>query len=119
MSDECLLVEKNGALATITLNRPSVYNGFDPTLRAAMRETIPMLESDDDLRVVIIKGAGRGFCAGADLAQPPEHPVSEHLDREYKPFLTAMAEGNKIYIAQVHGGAAGIGAAVAMNCDLV
>ena len=119
MSDDCLIVEKQGALAVVTMNRPEVYNTFDGALRARMRETVANLEGDDDVRVVILKGAGRGFCAGADLAQAPSHPVNEHLDEEYKPFLTGMANGNKIYIAQVHGGAAGIGAAVAMNCDLV
>ena len=45
--------------------------------------------------------------------------MNEHLDREYKPFLTAMAEGSTIYIAEVQGSAAGIGGAFAMNCDLV
>lgn len=118
-SDDVLLYQADGAIATITLNRPKFYNAFDPELRSRMRETVASIEADDQVRIVIIKGEGRGFSAGADLTQGIDHPVNERLDREYKPFLTAIAESNKIYIAQVHGAAAGIGAAVAMNCDLV
>ncbi len=118
-SAEVLLYEREDAIATITLNRPKSYNAFDPELRSRMRETVAFIEADDEIKIVIIKGEGRGFSAGADLAQGVERPVSEHIDNEYKPFLTAIAESNKIYIAQVHGSAAGIAAAVAMNCDLV
>ena len=71
------------------------------------------------MRVVILKGAGRGFCAGADLSGGFDQPISAHIDREYKPALTGIAQSSKIWIAQVHGSAAGIGAAFAMNCDLV
>ena len=120
MSDE-LLYETDGALGILTLNRPKQGNAFSASLRAAMRERIAAIEADEAVRVVIVRGEGRNFCAGADLADGggPEKPVNEHLDREYKPFLTQMAEGSTIYIAQVQGSAAGIGAAFAMNCDLV
>ena len=110
----------NGALATLTLNRPKQGNAFSASLRAAMRERIAQIEADESVRIVVVRGEGRNFCAGADLADGgPEHPVNEHLDREYKPFLTRMAEGSTVYVAQVQGSAAGIGAALAMNCDLV
>lgn len=120
MSDE-LLYETHGPLGILTLNRPKQGNAFSASLRAAMRERIALIEADSAVRVVIVRGEGRNFCAGADLADGggPEKPVNEHLNREYKPFLTAMAEGSTIYIAEVQGSAAGIGAAFAMNCDLV
>ena len=113
--------ESDGPLGILTLNRPRQGNAFDAGLRAAMRERIAVIEADEAVRVVIVRGEGRNFCAGADLADGggPEKPVNEHLDREYKPFLTQMAEGSTIYIAAVQGSAAGIGAAFAMNCDLV
>ena len=114
-----LSVEKNGSIADVTLNRPEQFNALNGELRQALREMVSDMESDPAIRIVIIKGAGRGFCAGADLTDGGEYPVSDHIDREYKPFLTGIADGNKIYIAQVHGSAAGIGAALAMNCDLV
>ena len=115
-----LLFERDGALGVLTLNRPKQGNSFDAALRRAMRERIAAIEADETLRVVIVRGAGRNFCAGADIGGGgPEKPVNEHLDREYKPFLQAMSEGSTIYVAQVQGAAAGIGAALAMNCDLV
>ena len=119
MSDPVLLCEKSGAVAIVTLNRPKQFNALDEELRQRLREIVGELDADDDVRVVILKGTGRGFCAGADLAGGLDHPLSEHIDREYKPALIGIAESSKIWIAQVHGTAAGIGAAFAMNCDLM
>ena len=116
-----LTYETDGPVGILTLNRPKQGNAFSASLRAAMRERVALIEADETVRVVIVRGEGRNFCAGADLADGggPERPVNEHLDREYKPFLTQMAEGSTLYIAEVQGSAAGIGAAFAMNCDLV
>ncbi len=119
MSEEVLLIEKDGPIATVTLNRPDKRNAFDDSLRAAMRDAVSDLNDDDSLRIVILKGAGQGFCAGADLSAETVGKVSFTLDTQYKPFLTGIERSDKIWIAQVHGAAAGIGAAVAMNCDLV
>ena len=119
MSDEVLLVEKAGAVATVTLNRPNKMNSFDDALRSAMRRAVAALEDDRSIRVVILKGAGRCFSAGADLSAGPVDPASFHLDIDYKPFLTAITQSDKIWIAQVHNACAGIGAALAMSCDLM
>ena len=120
MGDDVLLIEKNGPIATVTLNRPEQRNAFDESLKAAMRTEVGRLNDDDDLRVVILRGAGKGFCAGADLGGGSlADPISFHLDIDYKPFLTGIEKSDKIWIAQVHGAAAGVGAAVMMNCDLV
>ena len=119
MGDPVLELHKSGAVATVTLNRPKQFNALNDELRAALRAAVADIEADESIRVAILKGAGRGFCAGADLAGGLEQPISDHIEREYKPALTGIAEGNTIWIAQVHGTAAGIGAAFAMNCDLV
>ena len=119
MSEQPLLVQKDGAVATLTLNRPAKMNAFDRTLKAAMRETVGKIEDDPEILVVVLKGEGRGFSSGADLSDGMSDPVSFHLDAEYKPFLDGIAMSNKIWVAQVHGAAAGIGAALAMNCDLM
>lgn len=119
MTQDVLKVEKNGAVATLTLNRPDKMNSFDHSLKAAMRKTVGNLEDDPDILVVRLKGEGRGFSAGADLTDGMSDPVAYHLDIEYKPFLTGIAMSEKIWIAQVHGAAAGIGAALAMNCDMM
>ncbi len=119
MAEDVLKLEKDGAVATVTLTRPDQFNALNADLRKALRDVVAELDSDDTIRVAILKGEGRGFCAGADLTGGPENPVSEHIDREYKPALTGIAESDVIWVAQVHGVAAGIGAAFAMNCDLV
>ena len=119
MSDDVLILEKTGAIATLTLNRPNKMNAFDDALRTAMRRTVARIKDDREIRVVILRGAGRCFSAGADLSAGPVDPASFHLDIDYKPFLTAIAQSDKIWIAQVHNACAGIGAALAMICDFM
>ncbi len=119
MSEDVLLIETDGPVATITLNRPKQFNALDEELRARLRQVVGTVDADDTIRIVILKGTGRGFCAGADLAGGIDHPLSAHIDREYKPALVGIAQSPKIWIAQIHGTAAGIGAAFAMNCDFV
>jgi len=120
MSDDVLLIEKDGPVATVTMNRPDKMNAFNDALKDAMRNAVGRLNDDDAIRVVILKGSGKGFCAGADLGGGSiADPISFHLDIDYKPFLTGIEKSDKIWIAQVHGAAAGVGAAVMMNCDLV
>lgn len=119
MSDNILLKQTDGSVAILTLNRPKQFNALNAELRAALRDAVEEIENDPSIRVAILKGEGRGFCAGADLSAGLEKPVNEHIDREYKPALEGIAQGNTIWMAQVHGTAAGIGAAFAMNCDLV
>jgi 2-(1,2-epoxy-1,2-dihydrophenyl)acetyl-CoA isomerase len=120
MSEEdVLLVSVEGSIATVTLNRPDRLNAFNADLKLAMRNAVGRLNDNDDVRVVILKGAGRSFSAGADISGEMAEPISFHLDSDYKPFLTGIEKSDKLWIAQVHGAAAGIGAALAMNCDLV
>lgn len=119
MSDEVIRIARDGPVAQVTLTRPDQFNAFNTALRSALREAVAELDADDAIRIVILKGEGRGFCAGADLSEGLSLPVSDHLENDYKPSLVAIAESPKLWIAQVHGSAAGIGAAYAMNCDLV
>ncbi len=119
MANDVLRVEREGAVAIMTLNRPAQVNALNAELRAALRQAIAELETDSAIRVAILKGEGRGFCAGADLTGGMTHPISDEIEREYKPVLVGIADTRLIWIAQVHGPAAGIGAALAMNCDLM
>ncbi|MEM8753828.1 MAG: enoyl-CoA hydratase-related protein [Pseudomonadota bacterium] len=118
-SQDVLLLDKRGPVAELTLNRPDKLNSFDGALRAALRRMVGVVEDDDEIRVVILRGAGRGFCAGADLSAGISDPISFHLDQEYKPFMEGIAKSSKIWIGEIHGAAAGAGAALAMNCDLM
>ncbi|HEY7849517.1 MAG TPA: enoyl-CoA hydratase-related protein, partial [Ktedonobacterales bacterium] len=62
-----LTVERRGLAAWVTLNRPEVHNAFNEALIAELRDTFTRLSADDDIRAVVLQGAGRSFCAGADL----------------------------------------------------
>lgn len=114
-----VLYASDGAIATITLNRPERFNAFNSEMRKQMLKAVERAENDADVRIVIVKGEGPGFCAGADLKEGfSDSSALDHLINEYKPFLMAIFEGKKIYISQVHRSAAGIGGALAMTCDL-
>jgi 2-(1,2-epoxy-1,2-dihydrophenyl)acetyl-CoA isomerase len=127
MGDEytALRIEREGAAARLLMNRPEALNAFDAALRREMLQAIESLNSDEGVRVVILAGEGRAFCAGADLAEGigDGHGAGLHteqmLNREYKPAIMAIAEAPKLWIAEVQGAAAGIGSAFAMACDLM
>ncbi len=113
-----LIYQSDGAIAIITLNRPERFNSLNEEMRRELLATILRSEKDAGVRIVIIKGAGPGFCAGADLSEGlGKRPVEVQLEEEYKPILMAIDGGDNIYIAQVHKSAAGIGGALAMACD--
>lgn len=115
-----LTLTRDGAISTVTMQRPEAFNALNKDLRAALRKAVAEVENDPDIRVVILRGDGPGFCAGADLKDgTATHPAHQMIEEEYRPILTGIASSSKIWIAQVHGSAAGIGAALAMNCDLM
>ena len=118
MSD-VLLYSVSDQIATISLNRPDSLNSFNVVLRRDLLRAIETASEDPAVRTIVIKGEGRAFCAGADLAEGLERRIDDELREEYKPILMAISESPKPCIAQVHGSAAGIGAALALVCDLV
>ncbi|MEM9279875.1 MAG: enoyl-CoA hydratase/isomerase family protein [Pseudomonadota bacterium] len=107
------------AVCTITLNRPDSLNSFNHELRTDLLKALQIAEAHKAVRVIVLKGSGKGFCAGADLGEGLERDIEKELKEEYKPFLMAIHDSSKVCIAQVHGCAAGIGAGLAMVCDLV
>ena len=118
MSD-VLKIDIDGPIATFTLNRPEKLNAFSSELKEALRLNVGRINDNPDVKVVILKGEGRGFGAGADLTGGIADPISFHLDIDYGPFLKGIERSDKIWIAQVHGAAAGAAAGVAMTCDLM
>lgn len=116
---DTLRLEKTGRIATLTLSRPKAFNALNAEMRRALSDAVAEIEADADLRVVILKGEGQGFCAGADLKAGMPADVEAMLQQEYRPSLDGIARSSKIWIAQVHGTAAGIGVAYALNCDLI
>ena len=119
MVDPVVRVWKDGPIGHIEINRPQVLNALDKDTRAALDQAATDFDSDPDLRVVILSGAGRSFCAGADLRDWPTDPVHKIVDREYRPLFSTIMESDKFWIAQVQGSAAGIGAALALSCDFL
>lgn len=119
MKSNVLNVQVNDGVCTIALSRPEKLNSFDQALRLDLKNAIDAATNDQEIRVIVFKGEGKGFCAGADLGEGLENGVERQLKEEYKPFLMAIHDCPKPCIAQVHGTAAGIGAALAMVCDIV
>jgi 2-(1,2-epoxy-1,2-dihydrophenyl)acetyl-CoA isomerase len=111
----------DGGIARITLNRPDRLNSFTAAMHAELRDALANL---GDARVVVLTGAGRGFCAGQDLNDRNVAPgekvdLGETVERDWNPLVRAIAALPQPVIARVNGVAAGAGASLAMACDLV
>jgi len=113
-------LEREGAIAIVSFNRPSTLNAIESGIRREILTAINEVNADDSIRVVILTGEGRAFCAGADLSekQPDGFDVEQMLNTEYKQPLMAITNAPKPWISAVNGAAAGVGSAFAMNCDL-
>jgi enoyl-CoA hydratase/carnithine racemase len=114
--------EKKGGVGIISLNRPEKYNGVNTELLHQLRHHLEHCHQDSFIRSVILRGEGQGFCGGADLENfaggiEPEY-VRDYLIEHYQPLLRLMVTLPKPIIGAVHGSAAGVGAALALACDL-
>ena len=122
MSDTVLL-ERAGALATLTINRPEGMNALTDEVKAALLEAVAAVRDDDAVRALVLTGTGRAFCVGQDLREhadllaagdpAPLSTVREH----YNPLVTALATMPKPGVAAVNGTAAGAGLGLACVCD--
>ena len=115
-----ILVER-GPVTRITLNRPDRLNSFTAAMHAELREALADLR---EARVVVLTGAGRGFCAGQDLNDRNVTPgeqvdLGETVQRDWNPLVRTLASLPQPVIARVNGVAAGAGANIALACDLV
>ena len=121
MTDRTILLSIDHHVARITLNRPDRLNSFTKAMHA---ELAAALDVAADARVIVITGAGRGFCAGQDLndrAVAPDEPVDlgETVEASWNPLIRRIATLAQPVIAMVNGVAAGAGANIALACDLV
>ena len=126
--DALVLVAQQGAVRTLTLNRPKALNSFTGAMHEQLAAALVAAESDRAVRCVVLTGAGRAFCAGQDLADPAVAPASPGakpadvgnvIERFYKPLALRIRAFPVPVIAAVNGVAAGAGASIALGCDLV
>jgi 2-(1,2-epoxy-1,2-dihydrophenyl)acetyl-CoA isomerase len=121
---ESVIYETSDGIATITLNRPEVLNALDGTLADEIAKSVTQANGDPAVRCIVITGAGRAFCAGADLKPIEEFyrrgeraPVGDILRDRYNPMIDPIVNADKPVIAAVNGVAAGAGASLALACD--
>ena len=123
MSDPVLLVEREAAVATVTLNRPNQMNALNAELRIALGDTLAELEADPEIRAVILTGAGRAFCAGMDLKEiggGSEGQTGYELSVAGQDAMRAGFENfSGPVIAAVNGAAATAGFEMALACDII
>lgn len=119
MAYKNLTLDKEGGALRITLNRPDVLNALTLELLGELAQALRDEAASEDVRAVLITGAGRGFCAGADLASTTvDGDIGQILDRSYHPVVHAIAELDKPVVAGVNGVAAGAGMSLALACDM-
>jgi len=123
MGYSTLIVERTGAVATLTLNRPGARNALDLAMRQEMLAALDEVEADDSVRVLILTGAGEHFCAGGDVKSMRERRQTAAEGRRRVQMLNTMVQRLVDFprptIAMVDGYAVGAGTNLALCCDLV
>ena len=122
---ETILAETRDHVATITLNRPDVFNAFSDRLSAELLDALRKADRDAGARVVILTGAGKAFSSGQDLGELKERyapgyvpALSGDLRKRYNPIIRAVCGTEKPVIAAINGVAAGAGCSLALACDI-
>jgi enoyl-CoA hydratase/carnithine racemase len=125
LPDDPALLGIEGPIATITLNRPAAFNSIDLSIAKKLEQLGAQVAANSDIRVLVIEGVGRAFCAGGDLqtigaaaAADTIKPVVSELLLHYHAFITSLRQMPKIVLASVHGSAAGAGFSLAFVADL-
>jgi 2-(1,2-epoxy-1,2-dihydrophenyl)acetyl-CoA isomerase len=121
MAYETIDIKADGAIACVTLNRPDRLNSFTAHMHEELSDALANL---GEARVVVLTGAGRGFCAGQDLNDRAVAPgetidLGETVEVRWNPLVRTLASLSQPVIARVNGVAAGAGASLAMACDIV
>jgi 2-(1,2-epoxy-1,2-dihydrophenyl)acetyl-CoA isomerase len=120
---ECIhFVISAEGVATITLNRPEVFNAINTTMLKELKIAIELGDSDDNVKVFVITGQGKGFCAGQDLnsiMKDSDLIPSKMIKKYYNPLVMEMVNSRKAIICKLNGIAAGAGCALAFACDMI
>jgi 2-(1,2-epoxy-1,2-dihydrophenyl)acetyl-CoA isomerase len=127
MTEPSVLFQTRGAVALVTLNRPQALNSFTRQMHQELWSALDRIDAEKAIRALVITGAGRGFCAGADLAEFDFKPGPQLVERAdpgplieqaFNPTVRKLQALRVPTIAAVNGVAAGAGASLAMTCDL-
>jgi len=119
---KAILYQVDNGIATITLNRPDVFNAFDDTQSYELQDALKLAKRDKEVRVIVLTGAGKAFCSGQDLkaiANAKNRSLRDSLDKRYNPIIKAMRSMPKPIIGRINGVAAGAGCSLALACDFV
>ncbi|MCX8517248.1 MAG: 2-(1,2-epoxy-1,2-dihydrophenyl)acetyl-CoA isomerase PaaG [Rhodoferax sp.] len=137
MDYQSILLDMRAGIARLTLNRPDKLNSFTAAMHAELRHALDCVQADTSLRVLLLAGAGRGFCDGQDLSDPAMAPsapgaagaagaasqqppdIGNVVEQHYKPLILRLQNLRVPTVAVVQGVAAGAGASLALACDLV
>jgi 2-(1,2-epoxy-1,2-dihydrophenyl)acetyl-CoA isomerase len=117
-----LLFEKENGIATVTLNRPEVYNALNDEITFELQDAFRETGKDDSIRVVILTGQGKAFCAGQDLkasSSVEKRSFMDSLHKRYNPLIRVMRGLPKPVICRLNGVAAGAGCSIALACDMI
>ncbi|MNK19351.1 1,2-epoxyphenylacetyl-CoA isomerase [compost metagenome] len=120
---QTLLLETDGAIATVTLNRADTLNAIDVAMARDLQQAAQWLEARDAIRVVLLRAAGKAFCAGGDIGMFTGEPAQVRgtlldLFTPLNDFIARIARMDKVWLAQAHGVAAGAGLSLVLACDL-
>jgi 2-(1,2-epoxy-1,2-dihydrophenyl)acetyl-CoA isomerase len=122
MSFTTLLTQLEDGIYTITLNRPDVFNACNEELTNELQQALAHAADNDQIRCIVLTGAGKAFCSGQDLKDAPtgggKRSLRDSLERRYNPIIRAIRNLPKPVIAGINGVAAGAGLSLALACDL-
>ncbi len=128
MQYNCILLEKKEGIATITLNRPERLNAFIPEMTEELLDAFENVDDDNDVRVLVITGAGRAFCAGADMeggllrmraaVEKKQMGRTDPVRKTREQIPMNMRNMTKPIIASINGHAVGVGLSFALLCDI-
>lgn len=118
-----IVLEIKNGVATITLNRPEVFNSFNREMALLLQDTLDVCEKNDEVRAIVLTGNGKAFCAGQDLKEVTSAELNpgfkKILEEHYNPIITRIRSIKKPIIGAINGVAAGAGANIALACDIV
>lgn len=122
MSYKFLLFRNEQGICTISLNRPQIYNALNDEITFELQDVFRQVAKDDSVRVIVLTGEGKAFCAGQDLKESSsagKRSFMESLHKRYNPIVRAIRNLPKPVLCRLNGVAAGAGCSLALACDMI